>query len=163
MIAATKNAICRFMKEKLKMDEKTRNSVKIVEIFPSRSETSSIIYIKCMSPDDIATITYHAKNLPRTNFEDNPPALVPYIPKEFYARYQGLEKTLWQIRRTIKDSQTNIRLGRTDYIIRFKSKNYDTKWSHIIPMKIPSNIPPPQLEDKLYKQQETEKDKNEKQ
>ena len=158
MIAATKNTIIRFMKNQLKMDEKTRNSVTIKEIYPSRSETNAIVYIKCQSQEDIATITNHAKNLQKPIIGDTPPTIVRHVPKEFFKRYQALEKLLWQIRKT-KQNQvlTNIRLGRRDYIIRYKNKDDPTKWNNITPMSIPKNIPKPEIKDNLLKTNQTPK------
>ena len=152
MTIATKNGIMRFLKDNLKMNEKERNALKITEIYPSQSETSSIIYIKCESPDDIAIITSYTKNLPRQNYDDNPPTVIKHIPKEFYTRYQALEKTLWQIRNSdLGRVQTNIRLGRKDFLIRYKQKDDQTKWNQVTPMKIPDNIPPPEIPQEFYK------------
>ena len=155
MITATKNAIIKFMKTKLNMDEKTRNSIDIEEIYPSKSETNAIIYIKCRTQDDIATITAHASNLPKAIIGDIPPTIVRHVPKEIFKRYQALEKILWQIRRS-KNVLTNIRLGRLDYIIRYKEKDDDTRWNDITPMKTPNNIPLPEIDISLYKENNTQ-------
>ena len=160
MIMATKNSLTRFMKENLKLDERTRNSIKIKEIYPSQSETSNTIYIKCQDTDDIAKITAAAINLPKTNHLEDPPTLVQHVPKQFYKRYQGIEKLLWQIRMTKpRIISTNIRLGRLDYLIRWKNKNDPTKWKEIAPMKIPNNSPYPEIDEKYWKN-ETEEEQN---
>ena len=110
MIMATKNSITRFMKVNLKLDEMTRNSIRIKEIYPSQSESSNTIYIKCQDSDDIAKITAAAINLPKTNYVEDPPTLVQQVPKQFFKRYQGIEKLLWQIRMTKpRTISTNIR------------------------------------------------------
>ena len=155
MIMATKNAITRFMKVNLKLDQATRNSIRIKEIYPSQSETSNTIYIRCHSSEDIAIITAAAKNLPKNNTDEDPPTIIQHVPKEFFKRYQALEKVLWQIRMTRpKTISTNIRLGRLDYIIRWKSKNNPEPWKMITPMKIPTNVPDPEIEDKYWKNEE---------
>ena len=151
MITATKNSIIRFMKTNLKMDEKTRNSISIMEIYPSKSETNSIIYIKCKTQDDISIITNHAKNLPKAIIGDTPPTIVRHVPKELFKRYQSLEKILWQIRTTKRNVLTNIQLGRRDYIIRYKTKDDETRWNDITPMRNPTNLPKPELDEHLYK------------
>ena len=134
------------MKENLKIYEKEQNSINIIEIYPSQSQSNSIIYIKCKSKDDIANITAFTKNLPKTIYDDNPPTIVKHVPKEFYNRYQRLEKTLWQLRKSdLGKIQTNTRLGKTDYIIRYKSKDDTTKWNLITPMIIPANVPQPDI------------------
>ena len=146
MIQATKNSIMTFMKKQLKMDEKSRNAVRILKIYPSQND-NNIIYIKCQSQDDIAMITGSAKNLPRTNYEDDPPTLVPHVPKELYTRYQDIEKLLWQIRKTeLGKTSTNIRLGRLDYLIRYKSKQDPTNWKDIPPINILGNISDPEID-----------------
>ena len=54
---------------------------------------------------------------------------------------------------------TNIRLGRLDYLIRWKRKDNPTKWKEIPPMKIPNSIPYPDIEEKHWKDDnETEQD-----
>ena len=107
--AATKNAVHRFLKDELLMDEKTRNSLTIQTIYPSKSDNNSIIYIKCEDQDDIAKITSRATNLNNPSSRREDPSIVPHVPKNFYTRYQAIEKLAWQIRMTNKGNiQTNI-------------------------------------------------------
>ena len=63
---ATKNLIDKFMKNKLKMDNFDRNQVNIIQIYPSQSDRSPTIYIKCQSEDDISLITSHANTPTKT-------------------------------------------------------------------------------------------------
>ena len=55
----------KFLKINLKMDEKTRNELNIVEIYPNDNEEFDTLYLRCKNQDDIGIITSHAKNLPK--------------------------------------------------------------------------------------------------
>ena len=158
--AAVKNAIFRFLKEELKMDEKTRNSIKIQKIFPSQNEMSTTYYIQCEDQDEIAKITSRAVNINSETSQREEPGIVPHIPKILYTRYQALEKLAYHIRMTDKGKiQTNIRLAKTDYLMRVKYKEDKTPWKHVNPIEIPEYIPKPEMqllkEDNNTKQQTT--------
>ena len=121
--AATKNAVYRFLKDELLMDEMIRNSLTIQTIYPSKSDNNSIIYVQCEDQDDIAKITSRAPNLGNPSSHREEPGIVPNIPKLMYTRYQALEKLTWQIRLTNKGNiQTNIRLAKTDFLLRIKKQ-----------------------------------------
>ena len=62
---AVTNLIIKFMKNNLKMDERTRNCLNITGIYPNDNDDYDILYLKCKSQEDIGTITAHAKNLPK--------------------------------------------------------------------------------------------------
>ena len=158
--AAVKNAIFRFLKEELKMDEKTRNSLKIQKIFPSQNEMSSTYYIQCEDQEEVAKITSRAVNINNESSQREEPGIVPHIPKILYARYQALEKLAYHIRMTEKGKiQTNIRLAKTDYLMRVKYKEDKTPWKLVNPIEIPEYIPKPEMEllkeDNNIKQQPT--------
>ena len=44
---AVKNLIARFFRDNLQMDDTVRDNLEIEEIFPSRTENSDIMYIRC--------------------------------------------------------------------------------------------------------------------
>ena len=48
---ATKNVVMRFLRDKLKMDDKTRNNIEITKIYPSQNEDARIMYIQCSSAE----------------------------------------------------------------------------------------------------------------
>ena len=57
-----------------------------------------------------------------------------------------LEKLAFQIRLTDKGNlQTNIRLAKTDYLLRVRHKTDKTPWKRVIPIHIPEHIPKPDL------------------
>ena len=135
--AAVKNAIHRFLKDELLMDQKSRNSLTINTIYPSKADNSSIIYIQCDDQDDIAKITSNASNLNHPSSLREEPKIVPHVPKILYLRYQALEKLAYQIRMTDPGKvQTNIRLAKTDYLLRVKNKTDKTPWKEVIPIQI---------------------------
>ena len=140
---AVTNVIMKFLKLNLKMDERTRNNLNIMEIYPNDNEDFDTLYIKCKNQDDIGCITSHAKNLPKNwNEDEERPTLVTHIPTELYNRYKACEKLLWAIRTQNKGKyQTNLRLGKTDIILRFKEKTDPTPWGHLPIIKIPPGIP----------------------
>ena len=144
--AATKNALFRYFKNELKIDEKTRNSLTIETIFPSKNENSDILYVQCTDQDDIMQITSRAVNLNSNTSQRQDLAIVPHIPKIMFDRYQSLEKLAYQIRCTDKGNlRTNIRLAKSDFLLRVKYKNDTTPWKNITPLIIPEHIPKPNL------------------
>ena len=68
----------------------------------------------------------------------------------FDKRYQDCEKLLWQIRSSDKGAyQTNIRLGKSDLIIRCRRKSGGHKWKEVPPLLIPHSAALPEVS--LYK------------
>ena len=150
---ATKNLVDKFMKNKLQMDNFSRNQVKIIQIYPSQSDRSPTIYIKCQSEEDISLITSHAHNLPRPDPNCITDTIVPHIPKIMYQRCKACEKLLWQYRKSNQGNiQTNLRLGRFDFLLRTRDKGDQTPWKFITPIKIPNTFPKP--ETNLWKKPE---------
>ena len=91
---ATKNVVFNFLKNKLKMSEKDRFSLRIQNIFPNRDEDYDTLYLRCKDQSDISLITSHARNIRDSlNDPNNCPSLVPHIPPVIYRRYQECEKT----------------------------------------------------------------------
>ena len=141
-ITAIKTVVLKFMRDKLKMSEDDRNKVEITKIFQSQSEDSNTIYLRCKTSNDIGIINKHAVNITQGNTQAETPSLVLHIPKDMYDRYQGCEEILYHIRNNYQGQvQTNLRIGREDFIIRCRLKTDKTKWNKIIPMKIPENVP----------------------
>ena len=148
-IKAVKNSIMRFLKDNLKMDERTRNSIQMQKIYPNDTEDFDTMYVQCKTEEDITLITKNAKNLSREG-GDNRPTLVPHIPPQFFARYQACEKILHTIRASETGRyQTNLRFGKTDLMIRYREKGDMTPWSNIPTIKIPPGVPLPDV--KLHK------------
>ena len=118
----------------------------IETIFPSKNENSDILYVQCTEQDDIMQITNRAINLNNNTSQRNDLAIVPHIPKIMFERYQSLEKLAYQIRCTDKGNlRTNIRLAKSDFLLRVKYKNDTTPWKNITPLIIPEHIPKPNL------------------
>ena len=55
--AATKNLIAKFLRNHKKMDNDVRDDIKILEIFPSSTDDSDIMYMRCETTDDINKIS----------------------------------------------------------------------------------------------------------
>ena len=156
---ATKNLVDKFMRNKLKMDANTRRLINIVQIYSSQSDNSPTIYIKCKSDEDVSTITSHAHNLPRPDRDTIADTLVPHIPKILYQRYKACEKLLWQYRKSDQGNiQTNLRLGRYDFLLRSRTKGDPTPWKFITPIRIPNTFPKPELN--LLKKTDSDREKH---
>ena len=141
-ITAIKTVVLKFMRDKLKMSEEDRNKVEITKNFQSQSEDSNTVYLRCKTSNDIGIINKHAINISQGITQAETPSLVLHIPKDMYDRYQGCEELLYHIRNNYQGQvQTNLRIGREDFIIRCRMKTDKTKWNKIIPMKIPENVP----------------------
>ena len=141
-----KNAIARFMKENLKMSQKDRDSVQIEKIFPAKKPNSNIYYIQCNSQEDISLITSHVTNLSKINYEKESPQIIPHIPNILYKRYQYCQKMLFKLRLSQPQKlRTNIRLGRIDFLLRFKQKGDNTPWRDLPLLIIPTEAPRPEM------------------
>ena len=166
MIIAIKNCVTQFMKVNLKIDESTRNSIKIKKLYQNSKDDPDTIYIQCETKDDISKITSRANQLPRKVDDDiQEPTIVTHIPQMFYKRFQDCEKLLWQIRMTEKGAyQTNIRLGKADLVIRCRRKSGGHKWNEVPPLLIPHSVAKPDIKyykDNIIHSQETEKPREE--
>ena len=138
---ATKNLVAKFFRENLKMDNDIRDEIDILEIFPSRTEESNIMYIRCETTDDINEITSRVRNLGNDK-GTNAPSIVNHIPKIMYKRYHHCEKMLWKLRMSNPGKyQTKIRSGTRDFILKCKVKGDDTPWSQVPSMSIPEEAP----------------------
>ena len=147
MSIATKNIVMRFFRDRLKMSDEIRNSLEISKIFPSRNPDSQIMYIQCMNTEEISKITSHAKNIIPSNLKETSASIAIHIPKFMYERYISLERFMFQLRQSSKGNiQTNIRLGRTDFIVRQKLKQDTRKWKDVVPLEIPPHIAKPDIQ-----------------
>ena len=123
------------------MDDETRDEINITEIFPSQTEDSDIIYIKCKTTEDISEITSRVRNLGQ-NTGPFAPSIVNHIPKIMYKRYRHCEKMLWKLRQSKTGTyQTKIRSGARDFILKYKIKGDDTPWSQVPSLTIPEEAP----------------------
>ena len=53
---------------------------------------------------------------------------------------------MWQYRKSDQGNiQTNLRLGRYDFLIRYRNKGDTTPWKFITPIRIPNTFPKPEL------------------
>ena len=144
---AVKNAIIRFLKEKLKMSQKDRDELNIQKNFPAKRTDSNIYYVQSKYTDDISSITSHVVNLPQTNFDSQGPQIVAYIPNIMYARYQYCQKMLFKLRMSQPQMlQTNIRLGKIDFLCRYKNKGDRTPWKEVPILTIPDDAPMPEMQ-----------------
>ena len=129
------------------MDDDTRNSLEIEKIFPSQNEDAKILYVQCSNSDEAAKITAHAKNISTSNLKESEAAIAIHIPKILYNRYLALEKLMYQLRHSAFGKiQTNIRLGKSDFMVRQRMKGDFRKWKEIPPLEIPNHICQPNLE-----------------
>ena len=161
---ATKTIVMKFFRDKLKMDDDTRENLEITKIFPSKNPEARIMYVECSSTDEISKITSLAKNIEFSNLKEEAASIATHIPKILYARYLSIEKLMYQLRMSSKGNiQTNVRLGKNDFIIRQKLKNDRRKWKDVTPLEIPPHIAKIDLDiiKNQDKNQENEDDKKE--
>ena len=86
---AIKNLIARFFRDNLKMDDMVRDNLQIEQIFPSRTEESDIMYIKCKTTEDINEITSLVRNLSHSTNSTTPSNYQPH-PKNYVQKVQTL-------------------------------------------------------------------------
>ena len=135
------NKITKFFRENLKMDDEVCDNIDILDIFPSRTEDSNIMYICCENTDNINKITSHVRNLGKVK-GPNAPSIVNHIPKIMYKHYHHCEKMLWKSRQSNTGKyQTKIRSGIRDFILTYKVKGDDTPWSQVPSLTILDDAP----------------------
>ena len=112
------------------------------------------MYIQCTNSEEIAKISSHVKNISTSNLKEDNAAIAIHIPKILYNQYISIEKLMFHIRQSsLGNVQTNIRLGKTDFICRQKLKSDRCKWKEITPIEVHPHIAKPDLE--LVKNQKT--------
>ena len=152
LATATKNLMTRFLKENMKMTMKDIRSLQITQLFQCNKPNSNILYIQCATSEDISLITSHVTNFTHKQNDNKAPGTVIHIPQVLFKRYQYCEKLLWKMRIQNKGNlQTNLRLGKIDFILRYKNKGDSTPWSEVPIILIPKDAPYPDLH--LFKEQ----------
>lgn len=135
-----KSMIKSWSKKHLKMTEEEWNEINVTEI-KQVSLSSNIIFIKCSSSDEISKITSKAKNLPSDNLADSP-RLVTFVHKQSQSRYKAFHKVAKHIRSTSNHPvKTNIRYGKTDFLLRVQPKSSNQPWGKIAPIIINHQLP----------------------
>ena len=123
------------MKNNLKIDEATRNKIKIKTIYMNNKDEPDTVYIKCKTKDNIAQLTWRAKNLPKYDIDDYESPTYP----QFFTRDSRMTDR--------GNIQTNL-----DLVLRYKYKTDKRPWKDIPPpIIIPKSVAPPQIP--LYKPQ----------
>ena len=136
----------------LQITDEEWDTIKLDEIYQTYSEDSDIIFMKCHSPHDAMKLTSRVKNLPQDKTGQGP-RIVMFIDKRAKARHRAYQ----QIARTLREEasekgrkiQTNLRTGRTDFLLRLRETGDTTPWSDIPPLKISQKLP--SFEVGLYK------------
>ena len=143
---ATKNAVTRFLKDNLGMNERDCVSLQITHVYHSKKEVTPIIYIQCQTTEDISLIISHVSNLPQSS-DRNSPSIVTHIPQILFKIYQYCQKLMFKLRKSQPNVtiQTNIRLGRRDFLLRHRIKGDMTQWKDIPTLKIPREATIPEL------------------
>ena len=123
------------------MSDREWDSIRVESIYQTQSDESNIIFLKCLSTDDVAKITSRAHNLPKsTNHES--PRIVMHVDKRARARHAAFQTIAQTIRQQSDNRlQTSVRIGKKDFLLRKKIRGEDTPWSQIPPVKIAQNIP----------------------
>ena len=142
-----KNTIMRFLRDKLKMDDKTRNEIEI-EDKNSISKYRVQDYVHPMyklrrNCKNFFSCKKHCTIQPEGRFCGN---CHPYSQNSIQQILRN-RKLMYQLRQSsVGNIQTNIRLGKTDFILRQKLKTDSRKWKDIVPLEIPPHIPKPDLD-----------------
>ena len=133
-----KHLIRKWTKINLDINDSDWSNIQITEVRQQNTD-SDIIYLKCTSTDEIAKITSKAYLLGKNN-DENAPRIVQYVPYEVRDRYNALVNIMKAIR-SDNVTKTNIRIGKTDYLVRTQLKLINVKWSEIPPRIISEKIP----------------------
>ena len=128
----------------LKITDSEWTSIQIDEIIQTYSEELDILFLKCRTSADTTKITSHACNLPQDS-NGTDPRLVQFIDKRAKAQYRAFQVVAKTLREeaTIKGQkiQTNLRTGRTDFLLRIWQLGDQTPWAELPPIHIEQKIP----------------------
>ena len=123
----------------LKMTTEEWESIEIEDI--SVTDNSDIVFLQFKTKDDVSKLTSKARLLPQDQGKDTP-RLVMYVDSRAMKRH----KAILSIARTIREhsnntTQTTVRTGRHDFLLRTRPKGSTTPWSEIPPIHINQDIP----------------------
>ena len=146
-IKTIKSIIKSWTMRNLQMTEQEWNTIKISDI--TINENSYIAFITVKTKDDISKFTIKAKNLPKEQNNDTP-KLIMYVDKRAAKRH----KAFLNIAKSIRDhsqntTQTNVRTGKSDFLLRTRTKGSNVPWNELPPVKITQVIP--EFEIGIYK------------
>ena len=117
-----KSIVMTWTKTHLKMPKEAWTNIDVVEITQPASDEAEIIFIRCKTIEDAARINQYAKNLPQNTSTDTP-RLVMHIDPRARPRFNAFNAMAKAIREHSDGNiQTSIRTGRTDYLLRKKTK-----------------------------------------
>ena len=134
----------------LKMPNSAWDDINIVEISQTVTEGSDIVFIRCETMEDAAKITTYAKNL-SNGTEQGAPRIVTHVDPRARSRYNAFCTMAKAIREHSEgQTQTSLRIGKNDYLLRKRTKGDSTPWSRIPPVRIDQELPPFQIG--LYKE-----------
>ena len=153
-----KSIVLSWTRTYLKMPKEAWNDIEVIEITQPVAEEADIIFIRCKSIEDAAKINIFARNLPQ-DFSPTAPRLVMHIDPRARTRYHAFCAMAKAIRdHSDGEVQTSVRTGRTDYLLRKRSKGDNTPWGKIPPIKINQEMPAFQIG--LYKELYQPKSRN---
>lgn len=140
---ATISLVHSFLKDIMLIPQPLRDQIQISKVFNSPKANWNIIYAEFTTKEDVSVVTSHAKFMAESQPGQPKYKMLDYIPKEFQARFNGLEKLTCDIRRQSNGTiQTNLRKSSTDFILRTRDKCIDpAPWNSITATIIPNSIP----------------------
>jgi hypothetical protein len=128
-----------FFKYELKMTPNIREKLEIEDIFrPRNKKTTDVVYVRLKDSKSASLLWSQARFIQ----SGSRTSLVNYIPSPAFDRFKAVEAMAYQIR-TEEDRRykTDVRLGKTDFILRKKDKKDLRIWRMIDPEELPSHLP----------------------
>ena len=123
----------------LNMSVQEWNSIQIQDI--TLMDNSDIVFVNCVTKDDVTKFTSRARHLPQES-GTNVPRLVMYVDRRAMKRHKAILSIAKSLREHSNNTiQTNVRTGKYDFHVRTRQKGNLTPWTEIAPINIKHNIP----------------------
>ena len=113
----------------LNMSENEWDTLEILDI--AMNDNSDIAFIHFNSKDDVSKFTSKAVNLPQDKGKYSP-RIIMYVDKRAQKRHKAFQNIAKSIRdHSGNETQTNLRTGKYDFLLRTKKGGTNVPWSEI--------------------------------
>ena len=121
-----------YLKCELKLPPSEINKLNIKRIFPPAKQDWKVLYVEFSCSTEVDIILSHTKNM---NKQDH--RVTQWIPKQMYERFRGVESLAYNIRKE-QGLKTRVRIGKSDFVLRTRSKNSQVWSTSQLPYTLPA-------------------------
>ena len=121
-----------YLKCELKLPPSEINKLNIKRIFPPAKQDWKVLYVEFSCSSEVDIIFNHTKNM---NKQDH--RVTQWIPKQMYERFRGVESLAYNIRKE-QGLKTRVRIGKSDFVLKTRSKNSQVWSTNQLPCTLPA-------------------------